>query len=132
MGAYTFCGCILSGRDLEVGLQNVLNEVVLIVEVLKESLEARLSFLSDDPLLSAASVLLNASSYKNHDKEFILKAVKKVYEHFVKPLEENDFIKSRLGESNFEKKIYIRKYYNLEVYLSLIAYFNKNTHRLPF
>ena len=39
-GAYTFCGCILSGRDLEVGLQNVFNEVVLIEEVLKESLEA--------------------------------------------------------------------------------------------
>ena len=87
-----------------MGLQNVFNEVVLIVEVLKESLEARLSFLSDDPLLSAASVLLDASSYRNHDKEFILKAAEKVYEHFAKPLEENGFIKLRLGESNFEKR----------------------------
>ena len=104
-GAYIFCGCILSSRDLEVGLQNVFNEVVLIVEVLKESLEARLSFLSDDPLLSAASVLLDASSYENHDKEFILKATEKVYEHFAKPLEENGFIKLSLGESNFEKNI---------------------------
>ena len=77
VGAYTFCGYILSGRDLEVGLQNIFNEVVLIVEVLKESLEARPSFLSDDPLLSAASVLLDASAYKNHDKEFILKAAEK-------------------------------------------------------
>ena len=101
MGAYTFCGCILSGQDLGVGLQNVFNEVVLIVEVLKESSEARLSFLSDDPLLSAASVLLDASSYKSHDKEFIVKAAKKVYAHFTKPLEENGFIKLRLGESKF-------------------------------
>ena len=104
VGAYTFCGCILSGRDLEVRLQNVFNEVILIVEVLKESLEARLSFLSDDPLLSAASVLLDASSYKNRNIEFILKVAEKVHEHFAKPLAENGFIKLCLGESNFEKK----------------------------
>ena len=87
-------------------MQVLIHSVVLIVEVLKESLEARLSFLSDDPLLSAASVLLDASSYKNHKKEFILKVAKKVFEHFAKPSEENYFIKLRLGESNFEK-IYI-------------------------
>ena len=114
-----------------MGLQNVFNEVTLIVEVLKESLEARLSFLSDDPLLSTASVLLDASSYKNHDKEFILKVAEKVYEHFAKALEENGFIKLRIGESNFEKKKF-RKYYKVEVFLSLMPYFNKNTHRLPF
>ena len=54
-GAYTFCGCILSGRDLEVGLQNVFNEVVLIVEVLKDLWKLDSHFFQMTPTFSCFS-----------------------------------------------------------------------------
>ena len=96
-GVTMYSGCTLRNGDIEKALEKVFHDLQsLILPVLVEALNNRLSFITEEPVFLAAAKLLDSAVYKNLKEEDLLKACETLMEHFQKPLEENGFIKARL------------------------------------
>ena len=101
IGVTTYAGYTLQNVNLEDALSEIYNDLIDVLEALEEAIITRFSFLTDDPLISSASVLLDSSAYKRRDEEDIKKACNVIVSHFRTPLEANDFIVQRLREFDY-------------------------------
>ena len=92
-----YSGYTLRNGDTEKVLEKVFHDLQsLILPALVEAVNNRLSFVTEEPVFSAAAKLLDRTAYKNLKEEDLLKACETLMEHFQKPLEENGFIKAHL------------------------------------
>lgn len=86
----------MSNGNIENALHKVFTDLMIVLPALKEALENRLSFLTEDPIFCSAAKLLESTSYQNLDEEELLASCQLLAEHFKKPLESNGYIKQRL------------------------------------
>ena len=95
-GVVTFEGHTLSEKSLEDTLTKVSGEMSSVLIQLEQALDECLSFIAEDPLFVAVSMLLDSKSFQFKEEKDIVEAAEKVYEHFKIPLEANHFNKHRI------------------------------------
>ena len=100
VGVTTLGGYTLTGPNLEDALSTVHKDIKKVVSALEEALTERFSSFLDDPVISAASILLDTAAYVNKDEEEIKKACLVIHNHFALCLTENGFQLRRLGKLN--------------------------------
>ena len=86
----------LSNGDIEKALEKVFQDLHLVLPALEEALNERLSFITEEPVFSAAAKLLDTTAYQNLEEGDLLEACETLVEHFKEPLEANGFIKTHL------------------------------------
>ena len=69
-----------------------------VLPALERSLDERLSFLANDPVLSSAAMLLETTAYQNYDEKDLMQPCEVLAEHFAQPLEANGYVKHRICE----------------------------------
>ena len=85
-----------SGYTLEKALEKVFQDLHLVLPALEETLNERLSFITEEPVFSAAVKLLDTTACQNLEEGDLLEACETLVEHFKKPLEANGFSKTCL------------------------------------
>ena len=85
-----------SGYTLEKALEKVFQDLHLVLPALEEALNERLSFITEEPVFSAAVKLLDTTACQNLEEGDLLEACETLVEHFKKLLEANGFSKTRL------------------------------------
>ena len=95
-GVILHSGYTLSNGDIEKALEKVFQDLHLDLPVLEEDLNERLSFITEEPVFSAAAKRLDTTAYQNLEEGNLLEACETLVEPFKVPLEANGFIKTRL------------------------------------
>ena len=95
-GVILHSGYTLSNGDIEKALEKVFQYLHLVLPALEEDLNERLSFITEEPVFSAAAKLLDTTAYQHLEEGDLLEACEALVEHFKEPLEVNGFIKTRL------------------------------------
>ena len=98
IGVTTYNSHTLSNGNLKNALQRNKDEILKVLDTLQTSLNDRLAFLSEDPTLLSATILLDSQSYANKEEEEIKTAVDQIAIHFNLPLETNGFVKQHIFE----------------------------------
>ncbi|XP_057289711.1 uncharacterized protein LOC130612423 [Hydractinia symbiolongicarpus] len=98
IGVTTYNGYTLSNGNLENALHRNEREILKVLDTLETSLCERLAFLSEDPMLLSAAILLDSQSYQNKEEEEIKQACDQLVVHLKSPLEANGFVKQRIRE----------------------------------
>ena len=95
-GASLYSGYTLGNGDIEKTLEKVFHDLHLVLLALEEALKERLSFITEEPVFSAAAKLLYTTAYQNLEEGDLLETYETLVEHFKEPLETNGFIKTHL------------------------------------
>ena len=88
-------GYTLSNGDIEKALGKVFQDLHLVLPAL-EALNERLSFITEEPVFSAAAKLLDTTAYQSLEEGDLLETCETLMEHFKEPLEANGFVKTHL------------------------------------
>ena len=97
-GVTTFAGYTLNNGNTENALRKVYDDVMSVLPALERSLDERLSFLANDPVLSSAAMLLETTAYQNYDEQDLMQPCEVLAEHFAQPLEADGYVKHRICE----------------------------------
>ena len=95
-GVTLHSGYTLSNWDMEKALDKVLQDLHLVLPALEEALNERLSFITEEPVFSAAAKFLYTTAYQYLEEGDLLEASETLVEHFKESLEANGFIKTCL------------------------------------
>ena len=98
VGVTTLGGYTLTGSNLEDAMSTVLKDSKKVVSALDEAITERFSSFLADPVISAASILLDTKCYINKEEDEIKEACLTIHNHFREPLTENGFKIERLGK----------------------------------
>ena len=95
-GVILHSGYTLSNGDIKKALAKVLQELHLVLPALEEVLNERLSFITEEPVFSAAAKLLDTTAYQNLEEGDLLEACETLLGNSKELLEANGFLKTYL------------------------------------
>ena len=95
-GVILHSGYTLSNGDIKKALAKVLQDLHLVLPALEEVLNERLSFITEEPVFSAAAKLLDTTAYENLEEGDLLEACETLLGNFKELLEANGFLKTYL------------------------------------